>query len=105
MMNMKARQNKFLWIGTDEEGSHIFIHNAGTFQKKYKNEKNEYGYCYPSLREIQKIYWVLAIIPVNKLKSMLGKIAGNNTLKMRRRFYRHIRSAHRRSRVKEKNLF
>jgi hypothetical protein len=96
-----SKNNNFLWIGTTIEGERFFINQFGSFM--FLSEENTMKYVF--LSKIKNSYWVLAIMPIGKLRSMLGKIVKNDSAKMRIRFYHHIREAHRENRRSKNNLF
>jgi hypothetical protein len=100
-----SKRNNFLWIGTDDEGRSLFINEEGTFRINFVDQNGKTNYLFPSLKQIKNYYWILVIMPVNKVKSMLGKLAKNDTTNMRKRLYRHVREAHRNSKNVGNDLF
>jgi hypothetical protein len=95
----KNLQDTFLWVATSNEGKKLFIDRYGTIKLISADVR------YPNLWQIKNFYWVLAIMPINKFKSMLGKLAQYDTDKMRVRFYRHVKDAHKKSKKESKDLF
>lgn len=103
--SFKIREEKNFWIGVDNNGRNLFIDSNGMFQVKFIDKNGQKNYLFPILKDVKNYYWVSTIMPINKLKSMLGKLAKNDSAKMRKRFYRHVRDAYRENRLNENDLF